>query len=470
MARLRAAACGRPWTRGAAEPLELRSVEPRIQYARTSDGVRIAFTTFGSGPPIVFTPPAAFGNFLGELQIPEHHSWIEQVARRYTVVLYDSRDGGSSQRDVVDVSLEGHVKDLEAVTDRLELENFNLFGFYHTSLAAIIYAARHPERVAKLLLWHSYAKASDRNSPQLAAVRSLREQSWEVYLETLARTSFGWSNQSASIWAKNVRDSLTPDAAARMLAEQAKFDVTEYLPRVQAPTLVMYRRGARRYSADLGLALASQIPGAQLLLLNGEEMVYSAGDSDEVFRLMDDFFGGGSRESSPVVQAPGSIVTILFTDLEDHTAIMRELGDERGREVLREHEAMVRDALRRHGGTEIKMLGDGFMASFSSAYRALECAIDLQRLMEERNARADVPLSVRIGLNAGEPIAEDDDLFGSAVILAARTATKAKAGEILVTDVVRQLSAGKGFMFSDLGEAEMRGFEDPVRLFELRWR
>ncbi|HEY7269442.1 MAG TPA: adenylate/guanylate cyclase domain-containing protein [Dehalococcoidia bacterium] len=445
-------------------------MEPRIQYARTSDGVRIAFTTFGAGPPVVFTPPAAFGNFVGELQIPEHQAWLQRVAERYTVILYDSRDGGSSQRDVEDVSLEGHVRDLEAVADRLNLEQFNLFGFYHTSLAAIIYAARHPERVARLLLWHSYAKASDRNSTQLTAVRSLRDQSWEVYLETLARTSFGWSNESASIWAKHARDSLSPEAASRMLAGQADYDVTEYLPQVKTPTLIVYRRNARRYSADLGLGLASQIPGAQLQLLNGEEMVYSAGDNDEVFHLMDEFFSDGSSRPVEPHQAAGSIVTILFADIEDHSTVMHRLGDEQGRAVFREYEAMFRDALRRNGGTEIKTMDDGFMASFASAYRALECATELQRTMEARNQTSDTPLHLRIGLNAGEPIAEHDDLFGSAVILASRTANKAKGGEVLVTDVVRQLAAGKGFMFSDLGDTELRGFEDPVRLFELRWR
>jgi pimeloyl-ACP methyl ester carboxylesterase len=103
---------------------------------------------------------------------------------------------------VADITLEGHVRDLEAVADKLGLESFYLFGFYHTSLAAIIYAARHPERVKKMVLWHSYARAADRDSSRMSPVRSLRETSWEVYTETLVRTSFGWSNDAtASAWA-----------------------------------------------------------------------------------------------------------------------------------------------------------------------------------------------------------------------------------------------------------------------------
>ncbi len=115
-------------------------------------------------------------------------------------------------------------------------------------------------------------------------------------------------------------------------------------------------------------------------------------------------------------------------------------------------------------------MGDGFMASFSSATKALECAITMQRAFAEHNASAEEPIKVRVGLNAGEPIAEDEDLFGTAVNLAARICAQAEAGQILAPIVVRELAAGKQFMFADLGETELRGFEDPVRLYELRWR
>ena len=137
--------------------------------------------------------------------------------------------------------------------------------------------------------------------------------------------------------------------------------------------------------------------------------------------------------------------------------------------------SIVRDALEVHDGSEIKLTGDGFMASFSSATKALECAIAMQRAFAEHNESADEAIRVRIGLNAGEPIAEDDpsgraDPFGTAVNMAARIAAKAEGGEILVADVVRQLVVGKEFLFNDRGDTELRGFEDPVRVYEVRWR
>jgi adenylate cyclase len=115
-------------------------------------------------------------------------------------------------------------------------------------------------------------------------------------------------------------------------------------------------------------------------------------------------------------------------------------------------------------------MGDGFMTWFSSAQKALECAVALQRAFAARNASGAEPLLIRAGVNAGEPIIEDDDLFGTSVIAASRICGQAAGGEIVVSDVVRQLLAGKGFEFADRGPVPLKGFEDPVRLWDVRWR
>ena len=204
------------------------------------------------------------------------------------------------------------------------------------------------------------------------------------------------------------------------------------------------------------------------------------GDTDAVVAAIGEFLG---QQPATSVE-PATIHTILFTDVEGSTALTDRLGDAAAREVMRQHERITREALKAHGGSEVKTMGDGFMASFGSATKALECAVAIQKAFAspEPNvgARRASPLRpeggirVRIGLNAGEPIAEDDpdgrsDLFGTAVIVAARIAAQAQGGEILVSDVVRQLVAGKGFLFNDRGEHALKGFEDPVRVWEVLW-
>ena len=201
-----------------------------------------------------------------------------------------------------------------------------------------------------------------------------------------------------------------------------------------------------------------------------------AGEAEpEVLNGVKNFLTEADRETSAErVSGDESVHTILFTDVEGSTALTERLGDEKARELLREHERITREALKAHGGAEVKTMGDGFMTSFGSAVRALECAVAIQEAFAGHNESAKEPIKVRIGLNAGEPIAEDDpggrgDLFGTAVNMAARIAAQADGGEILVSDVVRQLVAGKKFLFSDRGETELRGFEDPVRVHEVRW-
>ena len=114
----------------------------------------------------------------------------------------------------------------------------------------------------------------------------------------------------------------------------------------------------------------------------------------------------------------------------------------------------------------MKALGDGFMATFGSASRAVECAIELQQQLEKAFDIGE-PVHVRMGLNAGEPIEDGGDLFGAAVILAARIAAQAEGGEILIPESVRGLLAGKGYKFTERGEFTPKGFDEPVRLFSV---
>jgi class 3 adenylate cyclase len=244
-------------------------------------------------------------------------------------------------------------------------------------------------------------------------------------------------------------------------------DVTRWIERIGAPTLVAHRRGL---DPNVGADFASHMPNAQLYIVEGDSHWWP-GDAEDPLPVIIAFLSHGAGRLPPA-ELPTAFRTILFTDLQDHSAMMSRLGDAKGREVLREHERVTRECLAAHGGHEVKSMGDGFMASFGSAQKALECAVALQQAMSALRTPHFAPgegLRVRAGINAGEPIAEDDDLFGASVIAAARIAAKAQGGQVLVSDVVRQLVAGKGFLFSDTGEHDLKGLEEPVRLWELRW-
>jgi len=446
-------------------------MEPRIQYTKTIDGVNIAFWTLGEGMPLVVMPSLPWSHIQLEWQNPGWRRWYERLAEKRKLVRYDGRGTGLSDRNVADYSVDAYMLDLQAVVERLGVQRFVLFGPTTAGPLAIAYAARHPETVSRLVLWFTW----ERTPTELQTLRGMRDAGeWELYTDTLAHATFGWSEaEEAHRLAAFMRECTTPETGRAIQKALAEFDATAVLSQVRSPTLIAQRRQSFSPRTEVAKALASGIPDARLALLEGASLAPWVGDMEAATAALDEFLGEG--EGAPVARgAPsreqGGLVTILFTDVEGSTALTERLGDAKARAVLRNHERIVREALRAHGGAEVKAMGDGFMASFSSATRALECAVATQRAFAAHNETAGETISVRIGLNAGEPIAEDEDLFGTAVNVAARIAAQAEGGEILASDVLRQLVAGKGFVFSDRGEVALRGFEDPMRLYEVRWR
>jgi class 3 adenylate cyclase len=442
-------------------------MEPRIQYAKTADGVSIAFWTLGDGVPVVRMQPTPYSHAQLAWSIPEIRRGDEPLAAKYRLVRFDHRGTGLSQRDAIDFSLEAQVRDLEAVLDRLSLDRVVLTALYGSGPLAIEYAAHHPGRVSHLILLDAYATAPDYYQlPQLQAIASLIDKDWELFTETVAHVSYGWSEESGRRFAAFMRECVSPEAAKAFLEADAKVDVSAALPELKQPTLVLQHRLVPFPTIDTARDIASHITHARLVVLEG---TWRDSDIGTAVAAIDEFLGESDEAAAGA--APSGLVTILFTDMEGSTTLTQRLGDAKAQEVLRTHNRIVRDALKAHSGSEIKHTGDGIMASFASASRALECAIDIQRALAQYNeSNPDMPIGVRIGLNAGEPVAEEEDLFGTAVQLAARICAHAEPGEILAPIVVRELAAGKGFLLADRGDVALRGFEDPVRLYEVRWR
>lgn len=165
-------------------------------------------------------------------------------------------------------------------------------------------------------------------------------------------------------------------------------------------------------------------------------------------------------------------LTVLFTDIDDYTSLTDRLGDRVARDLVRAHDAIVRAALATCGGREIKHTGDGIMACFASASRALQAAVSIQDGVREWNLHGEGPcgLEVAIGLNSGAPIVEDGDLFGVVVNVAARITDCAAGGQILASEVVRLLAAGKGFRFEHFDSRCLEGMAETVPLFEVLWQ
>jgi class 3 adenylate cyclase/predicted alpha/beta hydrolase len=458
-----------------------------VLFARTSDGADIAFSVMGDGPLLVRSL-GWFTNLEMEDSSPIGARFWERLAQRFTVVRYDGRGMGLSSSYERGFSMATKLADLEAVVDAVAKgESVSMLGLSEGGATAVAYAAQSPQQVHALVLYGTFMKfgrGSDRSKrarEQHDAMVTLVEQGWGIdnpmFRQMFTATQMPTGDlEQIAYFDELQRASTSPPTAARFLRSVFEIDVSEAATQVRAPTLVMHRRGDQTIPWRWGQQLASQIPDAEFKMLGGDNHQVWVGDEPEVDAIVDaisEFIApdaNRAEHSGGSVRPPSrGVVTILFSDVEASTELTDRLGDVAARKLLGVHDDITREALLRHDGREIKTMGDGFMATFASASAAIECAIALQGELEKRFADQAAPLRVRIGLNSGEPIEEDDDLYGTAVIQAARVMGHAAGGEILVTDTVRSLVAGKTFQFEATGEHTLKGFDEPVRLWQIDW-
>ena len=435
-------------------------LEQEIRFLTGARGDSLAYSTVGTGTPVVAPP-----GWVTHLELDwDYNPLIQRLSRHHRLIRYDKRGTGLSDRRTIEFSVDALVHELEEVADHLELDQFALFGSSQAGPIAIEYAARHPQRVSQLVLYASYADGPNTfSNPEIReSLLSMVRAHWGIGAKVLTDMFYPEASpERAAESTRRQRESASAEAAAGFLDLVYRADVKESLSAIRAPTLVIHRRADRAVPFAGGRALAAGIPNARLLPLEGSShQARDEAEAEEIVGPIDEFLADAGRVKEATLSS-GGFQTILFTDLEGSTAVTQRLGDDAAQELLRSHDRAVRAALETHGGREVKHTGDGIMASFRSAVSAVEAALGVQRAMVDGEFR------VRIGLNAGEPVAENDDFFGTIVQLAARITDRAEPGQVLVSDVVRQLCAGKTFEFNSVGAASLKGFDEPVALFQV---
>ncbi len=437
-------------------------MEPRIQYAKTSDGVDIAFATAGDGPPllVVSTPP--LGHVQAVWETLAH--LLQPLAERFHLVWYDSRGTGLSDRAAIDFSMDAMVRDLEAAVEGAGLTSFAMVAFSDAVLIAVTYAAINPEKISSLVLADGRMKYSDyhQNPASIVADEALRSGDWTVYTETLARVLMGFENlEFAAKFAVYIRECVEPEAFRAAVSSQGNgdWDVSTLLPRLTAHTLVVHNRNNRFLPVQVGQRLAARIPNARFQVVD-----------DMDYEKMPGLITGFLRPSDEIAQhrsesVPQGTAIILFADIADSTALTERLGDAAFREKARELDEALRRAIASNGGTAIdgKLLGDGVLATFGAAREAIACAASCH------GAAGASGLALHVGIHAGDVIRESNNVYGGAVNIASRIADESPAGETLVSATVRDLArTSAGVSFEDRGERELKGVGEPVHVFAVR--
>jgi class 3 adenylate cyclase len=447
-------------------------MHPPTRYVSTSDGVRVAYATHGAGPPLVFAR-----GWISHLDAmwddPEFRPFMEALGQHFTVTRYDLRGCGLSDRDPsCPLGLDDLVLDLEAVMDRAAPDGGAvLYGTCYGGLIAARYAARHPERVGRLILDGTYAKGEDISSPQmresvLAMIGMLDHQPRAAHamLDFFTNPDGGDLREQRL---ERTRRAINGDVASRLYELSFDVDITDDLRALSMPTLVLHRTRTQAIPFVNGQHVAALVRDATFVGLDGAAHNPWEGDGSQPLAAMARFLGTPiDRAYRP--RTSGRPTVILFTDMEGSTATTVRMGDDRAQDVVRAHNTLVRNGLDGRGGRVVKSTGDGVMAAFPSVSSAVLAAIDIQHALAAHNdENPDAPIRVRMGINAGEPLSEDDDLHGIVVSTASRICDQARAGEILVSNVVRELASGKDLSFVDAGAFELKGLDEPLRLYRV---
>ncbi len=439
---------------------------PPTSYA-WNDGTALAYQVVGasSGPDLLFVPGSV--THLEVLwQEPSVSRFLTRLAGFSRLILMDPRGLGLSDRLTEVPTLDERVADVLAVLDAADSDRAALFGNADTGPPAIATAVSYPDRVTSLILCGTYAKASWSDDYRAGWT----DEEWSDFqrwvrddwgkeadsLENVAPSRVD-DNEFGRWWATLMRLGASPRAVL-LLGEMTKsVDVRDLLPRLTVPTLVMHRVGDRVNEIAQGRYLAERIPGARWVELPGEDFALWAGDLTALAEEIEEFLTGHRSG----LEATKAVTTVMFTDIVGSTELARNLGDSAWADLIEKHDALVRAELRRFGGQEVDTAGDGFLASFTSPTAAIRCARAV------REATANTGIQIRIGLHAGECDLIGGKPRGIAVHVGARVAAEADAGEVLISQTVRDLVAGSGLSLEDAGEYELKGVPDRWHLYRV---
>ena len=420
-------------------------MQPVTRYALSGD-IHIAYQVFGEGAVNLAVVPGFVSNIESSWDEPDLARWMLRMGSYARVVVFDKRGTGMSDRVADLPGLDQRMDDLRAVMDAVGMEHACVLGISEGGPLCVLFAATYPARCSALVLVSSFARARQERT---AAFLAYIDQAWGTG-GSLPQFAPSRANDPAfqRWWGRFERLGASPAAATALVRMNDQIDVSDILPTIRVPTLVIHRTGDQNVSVERGRFLAEHIPGARYIELPGTDHLPFVGDNaDEMADAIEEFLTGARAP----VTVDRVLATVLFTDIVASTEKAAALGDRRWRDLLDSHHATIRRNLARFRGHEIKTTGDGIFATFDGPARGVRCACAIA------NEIRALGIEVRAGLHTGECEMIDDDVGGIAVHIGARVASLAGASEVLVSSTVKDLVAGSGLRFGDRGSQSLKG-------------
>ena len=448
---------------------------PATRYAVTQDGVGIAYHVVGDGPLDI----VLINSFVTHLEVfwelPSYQRLLRELGSFARVILFDKRGVGLSDRVSSSLpTLEARLDDLRAVLDSVGSDRTLAFGTGDGGALAALFAATYPARCAGLLLWSGNVRTAWAPDYPWGLTEHAMEQRLEDRLELWGnaergeestRMTFPWEGRGLSrdpafvAWLMKLqRNAVSPGDLATYNRVWFSTDARSALPLIQVPTRLVMRPSWPEDVIEETRWTAAQIPGSAIVTLEGTGEDPWIGDVDEVLETVRDFASAVQEEQGAFDRV---LATVLFTDIVGSTEVASSVGDVEWKRLVEQHHAAVRALLARFRGREVDTAGDGFFSTFDGPGRAVRCAAEIVR------AVASLGIEVRAGLHTGEVETIAGKAGGLAVVIGSRIASIAGPSDVLVSQTVRDLTAGSGFTFDDVGERELKGVPGTWRISRL---
>ena len=444
---------------------------PSTQYAKTADGVHIAYQVIGEGPVDLVWVMGWTSNIEAIWEEPNLARFLSTLASFSRLILFDKRGMGMSDRvsDVQLPSLETRMDDVRAVMDAAGSDRAIVYGVSEGGPMAMLFAATYPARTIALILYGTDADYTWRETadPMLGEgdeYLDYIDAHWGT-LEHARMEIRGWGAPShadderlAEWLASYLRRAASPGAAISLSRMNREINVSHVLPAIHVPTLLLAKVDDVDFPIARMRSIATQIADARLIEFPGDAHFFWVGEFDSMLLEIERFVGEFREQEAELERF---LATVMFTDIVDSTATAAALGDHRWKETVEAHHSRVRGQLARYRGTEIDTAGDGFFATFDGPARAIRCALSTVAAVR------DLGIQVRAGLHTGEVEQIGDKVGGIAVNIGARVAALAGASEVVASQTVKDLVSGSGIVFEDAGEHELKGIPDHWHLYRV---
>ena len=431
-------------------------VLPETHYALSGD-VNIAYQVMGDGPVDLVLVPGLISHVELLHELPGYTAALRRLSRFARVVTFDKRGQGLSDRISGAPSLEQRMDDVRAVMDSIGSARAILIGFSEGAAMSVLFAATYPERVRHLVLVGAWVRASAPDDVWREVLeRAVKAWGTGQVLKTVFKSQATNADAVAQL-AKLERFSSSPGALRTYLTLNRQVDVSSILPLLRIPTLVLHCRTDAQVDVAIGREIAKQIPGARYIEYPDGDHAFWTGDIESLLLDIEEFVTGHRDSASPDLERV--LATVLFTDIVDSTQRAAQMGDEKWRKLLDQHDRVAGQTVENHRGKLVKSTGDGILATFDGPGRAVRCALSFGA------AARQLGLPLRAGLHTGEIEVRGRDIGGITVHAAARVMAQSGSNEVLVSRVVTDLVAGADLKFSERGSFELKGLPGRWDLF-----